>query len=619
VTVREHAEARAAADASNAARAEISNAAWDRVVKLSVSCTDFDAAEALLAAANAAQRRGSVNRGLSLLEQLAEHARLADDPRSEFAALNLSGSWELRRGRVLPAQNAWLRALELANKFKGASDQADVLESLSRLERRRANYLEALTYQKKSLAIRRTQPARNLWRNFVNLAALYEQLELFDLAREHYELAIKESTLRGTPEDAGNAKVQLAGFLNDFGAADADRALTLAQEGLRVALGGTNQARIASAHLQSGRAYVGLGLNDNALAEYRLAYQIALTAQAKSMLAHIQFRWGELDLKRGDPQSALGRIQQAEAAYQDQENRHRLIKVFASLEQIYLTLKRPLDAALAGREHYRLRNEVLGVGPSGKLGELITGFAINEERVRNAELRASGELAAIRRHADQRIMWVSVGASALLALALVLLMWRHQRTKRLYARLHTKEQLLAQAHIELTAKSTELYYASITDALTGLHNRRYAMQRLQEALTEQQSLAVLLIDLDHFKQINDRFGHLAGDHVLSVIAATMREALPPETLLARVGGEEFLVVQTHSSRKEALDLADKLRARVAATLIAVDNTCIQATVSVGVAFLKIGVSASSSDLIRQADSALYAAKSEGRNRICIAS
>lgn len=573
---------------------------------------------ALPAAALAAQRHGAMDRAITLMQRRAQLANELAAPREGYDAQVQISRWEASRGRSNEAATALLGALGLAEEQNWRSEKVFALSRLSDLERRRAEYLAALGYQKRALAIARQLPATQTWQSLGSLAALYEQIELFDLAREHYELALEEASALGTAADVADAQVRLAGFLNDFGGAEAPRALSLAQRSLAFQKNVTDPVRIASAQLQIGRAQANLGQLDAAQGAYRQAYQAALSAQSKSMLAHVQLRWGELDLLRGNAKNALGRIQQAEAGYRAQGNRHRLIKLYASLESVYQALDRPLDAALAGREHFRLRNEVLGAGPSGKLGELITGFTINEERLRNADLRTENDLTQLRLDAERRVRQLSILSVIALTTALALLLWRHQRTRRLYAQLHQKEQALAQAHSHLTAKSAELYTASITDALTGLHNRRYAITELNTAVASGHPQALLLIDLDHFKAINDRYGHVNGDQVLIAVAKAMRDSAPVGSLLARVGGEEFVLIHSGGTRSQAMVIAEALRARVATTLIALEGQCIQTTLSIGVACVSSQHSLSAMTLMRQADSALYRAKSEGRNRVVAA-
>jgi len=161
---------------------------------------------------------------------------------------------------------------------------------------------------------------------------------------------------------------------------------------------------------------------------------------------------------------------------------------------------------------------------------------------------------------------------------------------------------------------------ALTDALTGLHNRRYMEAHLsslvQRAAHSRRPLALLMIDIDHFKTVNDTYGHLAGDEALRVVANRLQRNLRPFDTVARWGGEEFLVVMPEADTKIGRMVGERLRAKVAAERIAIDgkDDGVAVTISVGVSATDGGVS-DLPDLIRAADEALYRAKQGGRNRV----
>ena len=134
-------------------------------------------------------------------------------------------------------------------------------------------------------------------------------------------------------------------------------------------------------------------------------------------------------------------------------------------------------------------------------------------------------------------------------------------------------------------------------------------------------LAVMLLDIDHFKAVNDRWGHGGGDRVLAGVALRLRAWLPEEALVARIGGEEFLVALPDTGAAEARAWADGLRARVRARPFPLDlphGAEVRVTVSVGVAAAAGPHAAEASDLIARADAALYRAKNAGRDAVSMA-
>jgi diguanylate cyclase (GGDEF)-like protein len=162
---------------------------------------------------------------------------------------------------------------------------------------------------------------------------------------------------------------------------------------------------------------------------------------------------------------------------------------------------------------------------------------------------------------------------------------------------------------------------SITDALTGIANRRHFEWRLSEEIERARRykypLSALMLDLDHFKQVNDNYGHQIGDIVLQQVAQRLRRILRRTDFLARYGGEEFIVLAPQTPADRALILAERLRQVIAESPIPVaDNLQIHTTISIGVAVFP-NHAQNESELIGAADAALYKAKQMGRNRVCM--
>lgn len=178
---------------------------------------------------------------------------------------------------------------------------------------------------------------------------------------------------------------------------------------------------------------------------------------------------------------------------------------------------------------------------------------------------------------------------------------------------------LRQIAAELAVANRRLANAALTDLLTGLPNRRSAMDQLEQAWSAAsrtgQSIAVMVVDIDHFKHINDTYGHAAGDRVLREAAATLRASARREDSVCRIGGEEFLVICPNTDLSAALQSAERLRANLSAKRITIGNTERTLTVSIGVA-TRESVTGDIDALVSIADQALYAAKEAGRNKVC---
>jgi diguanylate cyclase (GGDEF)-like protein len=172
----------------------------------------------------------------------------------------------------------------------------------------------------------------------------------------------------------------------------------------------------------------------------------------------------------------------------------------------------------------------------------------------------------------------------------------------------------------ITRYAAELLRMATTDQLTGILNRHSFFERgaieIARAHRSGRPTSVLMLDADHFKQVNDRFGHAGGDAALRSLAETLRRLIRPGDLLARLGGEEFAVLLPETPQDAASQLAERLRAAVAGQNIAFAGQNVRLTTSIGVA-AAVGASADLNALLHSADMALYAAKAGGRNRVAI--
>lgn len=180
---------------------------------------------------------------------------------------------------------------------------------------------------------------------------------------------------------------------------------------------------------------------------------------------------------------------------------------------------------------------------------------------------------------------------------------------------------------QLEAANAKLAELAETDGLTGVANRR-RLDQVKELEHERsrrykRPLGILVIDIDHFKKINDTYLHTAGDQVLKVVATAIREMLRRSDFCGRYGGEEFVVLAPELTAEGAMVLGERIRQHIASLQIdpgpAPDGQprVVRVTVSIGVAAFDNGASAPMSELMRQADTALYQAKGQGRNRVIL--
>ncbi|WP_333607001.1 GGDEF domain-containing protein [Arsukibacterium sp.] len=195
-----------------------------------------------------------------------------------------------------------------------------------------------------------------------------------------------------------------------------------------------------------------------------------------------------------------------------------------------------------------------------------------------------------------------------------------QRSKELETNLQQQALELQITLTELTEKNAQLLKQSQIDSLSGLFNRAHFDQRLQAEIRrsqrEQRPLALLLLDVDHFKRINDNLGHQAGDAAISQLASLLQHCLKRSSDQAfRYGGEEFALLLPNTNLQGALDLAEHIRSYVASQPLILANQARPLTLSIGACSAIALAEYSPADYIAAADQALYQAKASGRNQV----
>jgi diguanylate cyclase (GGDEF)-like protein len=246
---------------------------------------------------------------------------------------------------------------------------------------------------------------------------------------------------------------------------------------------------------------------------------------------------------------------------------------------------------------------VLAAGGSLAYGYSVLGFA--------GESRDPGEL-AVNLALLSRIIF---GSGVLLATASIFGIFFIYPLIRRQVREETKLRAMTES---LSARSDTMEHAALTDSLTGMQNRRYFDDALREYLEEfrriGKPIGLLILDLDHFKSVNDTHGHDVGDEVLRVVSSCLREFTRYHDVVARLGGEEFAVVAPNMDNDMLIKLAERIRKAIAGLTVTTGNVRLRVTTSVGLAVWDGKEDAD--EFFRRADRMLYEAKRLGRNRVC---
>ena len=192
-----------------------------------------------------------------------------------------------------------------------------------------------------------------------------------------------------------------------------------------------------------------------------------------------------------------------------------------------------------------------------------------------------------------------------------------RETRRLVRRSDRAEFDMNQLNLRLQDLAAELEYRATHDPLTGVLNRAAIIELVNSHFSDG-DIALIVLDIDHFKRINDTHGHVAGDRVLQSVARTLAACVRPMDTLARYGGEEFAIVLPACQAEFGRAVAERIRRAVAAMPIPVSpHTAVHVTLSIGGAFALQWIRSTTALWTSRADAQLYRAKSEGRNRVCI--
>ena len=579
---------------------------------------DVEMGEIALTTGNYAEAE-NVSRDLA---HLAERAQL---PWAEASAKEYLGVLDRRHGNLDSAEALEQRALDLQRELGDQHGIGTALSNLGTIARDRGDFARALDLNLQALDVREHSNDQ-LELTLRNLALIYRELGDDEATRRYFGRALDVAAQHG---DISNYVATLGTFASyQVDMREFDAALAAADESLAIARVIGNRPAIAFELLDSGRALLGLGKVPEATARLEEALSLGHELQQHEIVARSQVALAEAALDRGDRQRAHALLEDTYADPQAHQYKPLLIQAFALSEKLAMANGDIASALDFAHQQGAMREDLVGTRASRRLSALETqnARAISEHQL--ALVTKDNQLQT-ERLAQQRLQR-NVGIAALIGAAILigLLAWRFFGVRRLNRALavrnveiESQRAALSDANTRLEHQAGELFQAAITDPLTGVLNRGYVLRqldiRIADCVRDGRDLAVLLIDFDNFKQINDTRGHVFGDRVLIAGVQTMRQWLEPGDLLGRYGGEEFIIVATDRDTTEITIFAERLRVRVAETLTMFAPELERvATISIGIARLaQLPPPVRLEMLIEAADKAVYAAKAHGRNRV----
>ena len=506
-----------------------------------------------------------------------------DDSSGAAEAVNLLANLHASRQEGELALAQYHRGLALRRELGDRVGEAGLLNNIGSVLRDMGQFADALTYLFMSLELAEAQSdMRATAYALANIGGVLAELEDGARATEYHLRAL--SLARQTPDRSLESSIltSLGRLLIRSGHTDEarrhlERALELARRGRHLA--------------DTGLALLGLGLAHQQAQAYDRAERLLLESLA--LIRRSQHRAAEAELLL-----ALGR--------------NRWLKGAADAAVSLLTQALGLTAALrtdpiAGKLHELLSQIHEEQGRVAQALHHVRQFLACQQRIHGRDtqrrvraLLGRAELERAQLHAENERRRGDELASALDAA---------RESER------HKQQLLAQ----LSQQSEMLRQLAREDGLTGLANRRWLDAQLdrerERARRYRHALSVAMIDIDHFKSVNDRFSHRVGDEVLRRVGRLLRDACRGGDIIGRYGGEEFMVVLVETPLATALTVCEKLRQRVAGLdLSDLHPDLARVTVSIGLA--GDAEDPVAADLVHAADQQLYRAKAEGRNRVC---
>ncbi len=562
-----------------------------------------------------------VNRGRSdetrdVLMQAKQLIDAEDDPEWRAQWLHNWGVLERKLGRFDEAESYFQQSLVLLRDLGDDLGVARELNSIGMLHGRTGRFSDALLVHKEALELSRKAADRGeTARSLRLLGVLHRNLDDEELGSHYLQEALAYVEERNTRE-----AITLLGELTkslllleriDEAEQSATQAANMAERSGSPPNRVSAYTRMAEVRVAQGRLEEASQWTDRAFESFDA---VAIRDQILLRLTRAQ-----VQAARGQAQAAL--VEAAAVVEATRKVGDRILERAAlGLLSEQQLLAGDAASAFVTLKAYQALDKELAIDLAARRIAMLEGSLENERsQAEKALLERDNALQALTLN---RQRWLGfgliIGVAALIALA-GLLFRRFRAAEQRRRQISASRDELARLHRALLDSSSELERVAHSDALTGLANRHALAGelsgRLASAQTSGRPLCAVILDVDLFKQLNDRHGHLAGDAALREIATRLRKALRGGSALGRWGGEEFLAILSDCSHEDALAAAERLRRAIADSPFAIDGKSLPITASIGVATTHAPHPSSIDPLLAAADNALYRAKRGGRNRV----
>lgn len=537
-----------------------------------------------------------VNGGYAYAGSGIERARQAGDLEAEANFQICRGLYQGRVTTERDALPAYEEGIRIARRLENARLVADGLtwrgsaqSLLGEQAKALFDFLEAQRLYEEAGKMTAAQS------NLISIATIYRRLGEYDKAGGYLQQSMVFAQRKQDKQEQMVVNMQLGFLATERG--DAAAAVAPLQQALAL-------ARETGSRQSVGSALLALAESSNARHQYAEALQYLERAAKefdaisdKSNTDMLALQLAEAHAGLGQHELAAREFDIAEASVRHSNNMRYLAELYEERSKNQEALGRPA-AALADLRLKMKADAALARMAKTQITTLMSyQFDTERRELENRKLAADQALKEQQLAALERVRSWQRLAILLAGVLLLLMFWLAWRQWR---------------------RSRRLHRLALTDPLTGISNRRHIEHMLHMAIDEarraHRGLTVIMLDIDHFKRVNDSHGHPAGDQVLEQIVHACQGALRQFDRLGRMGGEEFLVMLPDTDLEGGLQVAERLRANVAAARPTVADVELQLSISLGVAQLEPADTGATS-LVRRADTALYHAKGNGRNRV----
>ena len=525
-----------------------------------------------------------------------EQARQAGDLEAEANFQICRGLYQSRVTTERDALPAYEEGIRIARRLENGRLIADGLtwrgSAQSLLGEQAKALFDFLEAQRLYETVGSTTAAQS---NLISIATIYRRLGEYDKAGVYLRQSMASAQRKRDKQEQMVVNLQLGFLAIERG--DAAAAVAPLQQALVL-------ARETGSRQSVGSALLALAESSNARQQYAEALQHLERAAGEFQAVSDKSNTGMLALQSAEAHAGLGQHELAarefdiaEANVRHSNNMRYLAELYEERSKNQEALGKP-SAALADLKLKMKADAALARMAKTQITTLMSyQFDTERRELENRKLGADKALKEQQLAALERVRGWQRLAILLAGVLLALMLWLAWRQWRQSRRLHR---------------------LALTDPLTGISNRRHIEHMLHMAVDEarraHRALTVIMLDVDHFKRVNDSHGHPVGDQVLEQIVQACQGALRQFDRLGRMGGEEFLVVLPDTDLEGGLQVAERLRANVVAARPMVAGIELQLSISLGVAQLRHADTGAAS-LVRRADAALYHAKDNGRNRV----